>query len=389
MIKLKWDKKQLNFERVEWSGTDTQASRQIVFTIPTNHYDKHFKNVAIKLGDLVSLHDGKNTLFVGVVTSREKTAAIGTTSYTAKDFMHYLLRSNTSRIFRNRTPEQITKQLCKEAGIKYSNLASTGVNIPKLIFDDQCIYDIIVKAYRKAMATTKKKYMPIMDGKKFSVIIKGKDSKVTLDQGKDITDASYTDTTDNMVNLVRIYNDKKKQLGVVEKKSLTQKYGIYQSTYTKEKGVNAKKEAEAMMVGITKEASVEAIGKIGAIAGRSIVIYDKATGLYGKFYITSDTHTFENGVHTMQLDLAWRNSMEEGADTESEKKSSVKKKTHSSNAVAYYLEDATAYHSTPSCSALAGKNPRKTTVAAVLKILNKRGKNKGKPKYQKCKKCWR
>ena len=91
----------------------------------------------------------------------------------------------------------------------------------------------------------------------------------------------------------------------------------------------------------------------------------------------------------MQLDLAWRNSMEEGADTESEKKSSAKKKTHSSNAVAYYLEDTTAYHSTPSCSALAGKNPRKTTVAAVLKIVNKRGKNKGKPKYQKCKKCWR
>lgn len=390
MIKLLWKSDyELNYEKVEWSGTDTQASRQVVFTIPTNHYDKGFSNAKIQLGDLIHLYDGKTQLFVGIVTSREKSAAIGTTSYTAKDFMHYLLRSNTSRIFRNKTPEQIVKNVCKEVGVQCGSLAKTKVNIPKLIFDDQSVYDIIIKAYRKASGTTKKKYMPKMEGKKLTIIVKGQDSKVTLDQAKDITDASYSDTTDNMVNLVRIYNDKKKQIGKVQNKTLTKKYGIYQSTYTKEKGVNAKKEAESMFVGVTQEASVEAIGKIGAIAGRSIVIYESATGLSGKFYVTSDTHTFENGIHTMQLQLAWRNTMESGADTESSSKSKTKKKTHSRSAVAYYLEDGKAYHSTPSCSALAGKNPRKTTVAAVLKIVNRRGKNKGKPKYKKCEKCWR
>ena len=44
MIKLRWNKKSLNFEKVEWSGTDTQASRQIVFTILSNPYDKDFEN---------------------------------------------------------------------------------------------------------------------------------------------------------------------------------------------------------------------------------------------------------------------------------------------------------------------------------------------------------
>lgn len=388
MIKLLWNKKQLNFARLEWTGTDTQASRQLVFTIPVNPYDKDFKNAGIKLADLIHLYDGKALLFVGVVTSREKTASIGTASYTAKDFMHYLLRSRTSKKFKNISPEKITQKVCREIGIPCGNLEKTGTNIPKLIFDDQCIYDIIVKAYRKVSATTKKKYMPVMDGKKLTVVIKGQDSKVTLDQEKDITDARYSDTTDNMVNLVRIYNESKKQIGKVEKGSYTKKYGVYQEAYTKEKGVDAKKEAQSMMVGITKEASVEALGDLRAVSGKSIVIYDKATGLSGKFYITSDTHIFENGNHTMQLGLSWRNVMESGADTEGDSVGS-KKKTHSMGAVAYYLENASAYHSTVECAALDGKSPRKSVVSEILKITINRGKNKGKPKYKKCEKCWR
>ena len=388
MIKLRWNKKSLNFEKVEWSGTDTQASRQIVFTIPSNPYDKDLENPKIKLGDIVSLYDGKTRLFVGVVTSREKTAAVGTASYTARDFMHYLLRSNISKVFRSKTPEQITKQVCRMAGIPCGTLAETGMNIKKLIFDDQSIYDIIIRAYRSVAAKTGKKYMPVMDGKKLSVVVKGSDSKATLEQGKDITAATYSDTTDNMVNLVRIYNDKRQQIGVVEKKKLIEKYGVYQSAYTKEKGVDAKKEAGSRMAGITKEASVEAIGSLSATAGKSIVIYDRASGLYGKFYITADTHVFENYTHTMTLELAWENAMESGADVESGSGGATKK-THSSSAVAYYLEDGTAYHSSTTCSALSGKTPRKAVVSEILKITLKSGKNKGKQKYKKCEKCWR
>ncbi len=388
MIRLRWNKKRLNYEKIEWSGTDTQASRQIVFTIPTNPYDKNFENAKIKLGDMVSLYDGTTRLFIGIVTSREKTAAVGSASYTARDFMHYLLRSNVSQIFRSKTPEQITGQLCKMVGVSCGNLAKTGINIKKLIFDDKSIYDIIVRAYRCAVAKTGKKYMPVMEGKKLSVITKGVDSNVTLEQGKDIIRATYTDTTDNMVNLVRIYNNKRQQIGIVERKKLTAKYGIYQAAYTKEKGVDAKKEADSMMVGITKEASVEAVGNISAVAGKSVVIYDRASGLYGKFYITADTHTFENNTHIMTLELAWKNVMESGADTEPES-GGMKKKTHSTSAVAYYLEDGTAYHSSGTCPALSGKTPRKATVSEILKITIKKGKNKGKPKYKKCEKCWR
>ena len=386
MIKLRWKDTWIKFTSVTWSGTDNQASREIAFEIPSNPYDKNFENVPIKLGDLVYLYDDKTQLFVGTVTDRQKPAEAGTTTYTARDFMHYLLRSNTTKKFKNKSPEKITTAVCKELGIGTTALAKTKLNIASMWFEDQCIYDIIIKVYRKAKAKTKKKYMPVMVGKKVSVVEKGKDSKVTLDQKVDITSATYHDTTDNMVDLVRIYNSSLKQIGKVENKKQVSTYGTYQATYKKEKGVDAKKEAKALLVGITKEATVEAIGDVRAISGRSITIHDKATGLFGKFYITSDSHTFENGVHTMSLSLSWDNKMEE-TNANSTKDKGKKEITNKANA--YYLDGSSVYHSSKSCTACKGKNNIKTSsVAELKKIKVEKGKNKGKRKYKACAKCW-
>lgn len=312
---LLWNKKYLAFERVEWSGTDTQASRGVTFTLPSNPYRSDFEKNNIKLGDIVQLYDGKKRIFVGVVTSREKAAEVGTATYVARDFMHYLLRSNATHKFKGMTAEAITRKVCREVGISTTSLPKTKYKIKKLYFQDQPIYDIIIKAFRKARIKTGRKYMPVMVGKFLSVIVKGKSCGVCLEQSEDIISATYSDTTDNMVNLVKIYNDKMKMLGKVQHKSNVKKYGIYQANYTKEKDIKAKDAARSMLVGITKEASVEAIGNIKCVSGKSIQIHDKATGLSGWFYITSDTHIFENGVHTMQLELSWKNTMEEGADT--------------------------------------------------------------------------
>lgn len=376
MIKLKINKQWINFTTLEWSGTDTQASRQVTFSIPHHPFDKTFDAVSIKLGDLVYLYNDKKLLYIGTITTREKTGEVGETSYTSMDFMVHLLRSSGTYKFKEKTPEGIVKKVCGDVKISVDNLAKTKTNIPKILFVDQPLYDIIVKAYRKARAKTKKNYMPVMSGKKLSVIEKGKSCGVTLNKEEDITAISYSDTTDNMVNLVKIYDDKHKNLGKVESKTNTSKYGIFQSTYTKEKGVNAKDEAKSMLVGITKEYSIEAIGNIKAVSGKTIKVKD---GLYnGTFHITSDTHTFSNGVHTMSLSLSRKSTSESGAKTTTEKPAV----TNASKC--YYIESGSVFHSSKSCSACKG-TAKTTTVEQVKRIKNKNGKRK----YKACSKCWR
>ena len=387
-IKLLWNKKWLDYTSVEWSGSNNQSSRQITFSLPANRYDKGFKNVNIKLGDIVSLYDSKTRLFLGVITAREKSAEIGTESYTARDFLHYLLRSMGMYKFKNKTPERIAKQICGSVGIKVDKLATTGVVIPKMICEDMSLYDIIAKAYRKAFLKTGKRYLLSMNADKLVVAEKGLKSGIILDQSQDITGATYSDTTDNMVNLVKIYNDSMKQIGEVRHKDNIDKFGIYQSTYQKEDGVSANTEAGKMLVG--------AIGYIGAISGKSIVIKDGATGLKGMFYITNDSHRFENGTHMMDLDLAWKLIDEEDSEDAEEKKGKKSKKKKGRRtakqkvtpaSTVYYLKSGNVYHSNSSCHVLKGNTPKKTILSELLKETLKKGKNKGKSKYRACKIC--
>lgn len=307
---LKWKGTRVFFESLTWEGTDTQASRQITFTLVANAYRSSIGRPKIALGDVMTFYfDGKQK-FVGIVTSRDKNAEIGVWNYTAMDFMNYLLKSSATYKFKKHTAEYITKKVCADVKIKTVNLAKTGYSIPKLICEDMSLYDIMIKAYRKAKGHSGKKYLPVMRGRKVSVIAKGVSSGVVLSQDSNITDAGYSDTLDNIINRVRIYSEKGKKLGKVDNKKSINKYGIYQSTYTKEKKVNAKKAAKTKFEGVTKEANVSAVGDIRAVAGYSLTVKDKATGLTGKFYITSDSHTFENGTHTMSLGLVWKNEME-------------------------------------------------------------------------------
>ena len=384
MIRIKWQGKWLEFESAEWSGTDNQCSRQLTFTVPVNPYDKEITSYGIKLGDVIAFYDNGKLHFLGTITSREKTAAIGTASYTAMDFMQHLLRSTGTYVFRSTTPEAITKKLCKDLNVKTGAIAKTNIHIARAIYEEQAYYDIIVASYRKARAQTKKKYMPVMNGAKLCVIEKGLPSGATLTQGVNIIDASYSDTTDNIVNRVNIYSSSRKKIGKIENRKSQELYGIYQGQVTKEKGIDAKKEAKALLTGVTKEASIEALGDIRAVSGKSIIIYDPATGLKGKFYIANDTHSFANGVHTMSLGLSWVNTMENGAEETIGDKAKPKV---TDNSTCYYMDNSTVYHSSTECSS-CDKAATKATVKDIKQILVTKGKNKGKRKYRPCAKCW-
>ena len=52
--------------------------------------------------------------------------------------------------------------------------------------------------------------------------------------------------------------------------------------------------------------SVTALGDNSCVAGKAIQLMDSATGMYGKYWIKSDKHTYQNNIHTMQLELSFK-----------------------------------------------------------------------------------
>ena len=299
-------------EAVEWEGSDTQTSRKATVSVAYNPYKKLALN--LKLGDRIYLKENAY-LFYGVVTSAERTGAIGTVKYMAKDYMHYLLRSTGSYNFKQTTPEEVTEKVCSDLQIMTEGVYRTGIYLESLLFEEINYYKMIVEAYnqaaRKQNPQNPAAFMPVMRKDRLGVVVKGQSSGRTLYSDRDITKSSYSMTSDSMVDRVKIVNSSGEQIGEEKDEGNIQKYGIYQSIYKEEKGVNPSDAARQLLSGVTKEASVEAVGFCECVAGTSVKIYDSASGLTGKFYIENDKHTWKDGVHTMNLSLKFRNGLEE------------------------------------------------------------------------------
>lgn len=301
-------------ESVNWGGSVSQAARTAELSVINAPYDKNIKKLKLRIatGDVIRLYEKEKQIFFGEVVSMEKKGETGTVTYSCMDLMNHLLRSSCVYNFSDTTAEAIAKKLCMDFKIQPGSIVKTKTPIRKMIFDGCSIYDMVMMAYTKAAKQTGKKYICFMDGSKLSVREKGLIVKnYTLDGKRNMTDSSQQETIENMVNVVKIYDSAGNQVGEAAKKDWARRYGVYQGVYKKEEGVNETEAAKTMLAGVEKKVSVSGIdGNLKCVAGNGVKVRDGATGLKGLFWIESDAHTWENGAHTMSLDLSFQNVMD-------------------------------------------------------------------------------
>jgi hypothetical protein len=299
---------------VSWGGSVSQAARTAEIAVINAPNDKNVTNLKLNIGagDTIKLYEDNDLIFFGEVQTAKKVSETGTVTYTCYDLLNHLLKSTGVYNFSNTTAERITKKVCADMQIGTGTITETKATIKKMIIDGDTFYDIIMKAYTKAAEQTGKKYICRMNGSKLSVEVKGTIVKnFVLAEEYNITNAEYEETIENMVNIVKIYDDTGAQVGEVKNDTWIEKYGIYQQIYKKESGINETTAAKSMLQGIEKKVTLDGInGDLNCIAGNGVEVYDKATGLNGLFWIDSDTHTWENGTHIMNLELNFKNVMD-------------------------------------------------------------------------------
>lgn len=299
-------------EKITWSGSGKQAGRTLEITVLYAPNDPNIKTPNIKPGDTLKLlTDDRKLLIQAMVYNRGRQSKAGTITYKAFDGLNRLVRNKGTYNFKNTTAEKITALVCKDINMQAGNIINTNVPIASLLVEGESFYNIIMKAYTRAYLVNGRKYMPIMTGKELNVIEKGQivDGFVLSDDSN-ITDSSYEETIDGVVNKIRIYDDNGKQIGEVKDADSIEKYGIFQDVYNKQEGENATVAAKEMLSGSEQTASVSALGNVECISGFGVKIKDSATGLVGIFWIENDTHTWSNGIHTMNLNIAFNNLMD-------------------------------------------------------------------------------
>ncbi len=296
-------------ENITWSGDTREVARKLEFTIVSKATDYYLPKPILNEGDSVIFKDDNdNIIFQGVLFDIDKSYAGDTTNYLAFDYMFYVKESTLSLIIED-TAENITKKVCSELEIDCGAIEKTNVKTYITEFDISG-YKIIMKAYVNASKSTNKKYIPLMNKDKLSVIEKGTLSGVLLKGDYNLLDQAYKVSLQNLVNKVLIVDDTGKNVSMIENSASRSKYGTVQKVYKIEDDKDSNIEAKALLFDVTREGSVSALSDIRAVSGYALLVYEESSKTYNKFYIESDSHSFSNGVANMDLTLSFSNVME-------------------------------------------------------------------------------
>ncbi len=309
--------------RITWGGASSAPCRHASFDYLNAPYDTSLNIPTVASGDWISLNDEtEGEVFYGEIYGVEKSSQIGTVTFTAYDFMKNLLESKGQYNFKNVTPEAVAAQVCADAQVPVRFLYPTGFNIASMLCDNMSLHDIIMAGYTKAYLATGKKFFPMIYKRGFSVYhAKWGVSNFQLSDKTNIYESNITETVENLKNVIKIYDAAGNQLGEHRIQESIQKYGVFQDIYTQEEGVDAATAAYNMLH-VTPEQTIKvsAIGDINCLSNYSVEVRDGATGLYGRYWITSDEHVWENGNHKMDLELTFEAFMAKVDSTQEQTK---------------------------------------------------------------------
>lgn len=298
---------------VTWSGDYLQCARTLEFGAVTSPTDKQIPVINCPTGAAVQLLQDNTLLFEGFVFDRDKATNSSIMDITCFDRGIYLKRNEKSYKFKNSSPEAAAKRICADFGIPVGDIVSTGYSLNRN-FPEAALYDIIQTAYTLASAKTKKKYQVGFRGAKLCVWEK---SAVTnapqIAAGVNLMDAATSESIQNMVNQVAIYDKNDNLVKTVKNAELVKLYGVLQSAIKQADGEDTAAKAQKLMDdnGVEQKITVNCLGDTRYITGTSVIVQEPYTGLKGLFYIDSDTHSWKNGVYTNKLVLNFRAMMDE------------------------------------------------------------------------------
>ena len=275
-----------------WSGDIDERSRSLSFTYLYN--PKISMPLAkVEIGDSINLFDDKNRLlYVGVVTEVASSLSGSDVSVTSRDVLWYLGKNKLAGVYTG-SAETITKKILDEFSIPVGNLESAAVDKTVISTGDKTIYKAISEAYGED-------YYIVAVGEKVEVRKKGSEVVAVLSGKANLIDASYKKSMEDMINRVIVLNDDNgKVFEASDEENL--KYGILQEVIKAEKDKDVSVSAKEKLVGIKDDSTITATGNFDVISGKAVIIQDTSNNFTGTFLVTSDSHSFSGGEHTMSL----------------------------------------------------------------------------------------
>lgn len=300
---------------VSWTESTDQLGAEFTFTVPFSKWDNRFDGHKIKCGDLFKIEKGKTIWNVGVITE----TPINGSEYKGYDFAWYLNQSETIMQFKKIRADKAIEQICKKFGVDYVKLPSMAVTIKK-VYKDMTPADIIRDIINKVENETDtdlrlemwKNKLRITKTTSLHIKPTFKDELGRTIPCQNTAEITGTKSIENMRNYV-IYassSDKKKGIkGIAKSEKSIGKYGLLSVVETKDKLTSAKAKQYAKnklkkLNKVTTTFSCRMMGNPDIKPGRRLYFEKTGYNIKGWYKITSVTHTINNGVHTVEMEMS-------------------------------------------------------------------------------------
>ena len=312
---------------VTWSGDYKSCARKLEFSLLSSPVDKNIPKVDIPLMSIISFYEDSNELFRGFVYEREKSSD-NSISFLCYDYCAKLNDIKVSYNIKGQSASSIYNKVLSEYGLNKGDIVSASTPVSK-VFLGTTIYDIVMTAYTEEAKKTGKKYMLYSKGDKFCSSEKGNIKlKLSFEEGKNILSSSFKESVSKMVNKVLIVDDNGNKVSEVKNDEWLKTYGLFQDIYKQQEDKDNTAEAKAILSGVEQTCSLSGFGDTTCITGCGVQVTDNYTGLVGLFYIDSDTHTWSGGNYTVDLELNFKNIMNEVSVGQDEKTESASKSSN-------------------------------------------------------------
>ena len=293
-----------------WSGDKASLSRQLAGEIVSIG---HSGLPVPELGNLVTMEEDGERLFVGVVLLRSLGSESSTMSFTAFDYGYYLQQNDGTYKFTGAPAEAQTEMVCRDRGIPVAALPRTGVALRRKIAGER-LNQIIVTAWSLASEQTGKAYAVRYTPE--GLLVKERDangSSLVLKASSNLMDAATKEDASRMVNSVAIYDTSGNFLRRTGDSEAQRLYGVMERHITQQEGKEADAAASAGKLledgRLQKTVTVNVLGDVSLLTGETVVVREARTGLAGVFWIDADNHTWKNNNYYAKLTLNCRNVM--------------------------------------------------------------------------------
>ena len=310
-------------------GDYKQGARRLDCSYIASSKDNNIPSAEIQEYNNVFFYNKDELIFNGTIYEISKDSSSNLMTFYAYDNGVVVLKNKATYNFNNKSITEIVNTLINKYNIPVESFVKSDLKIDKIFFN-QSLYDILMSIYTILSKSTGKKYMIEWITGKMNIVEKG---KIVLEYGfnenENLINSSYTINIDNVVNKVDILDDNYNYIKSVSNEESIKLYNVFKEFVKQGEGEDATELAKSKLQDVERRCTLSGFGDYTCITGRAVKVKDSYTGLVGLFYIDADTHKWENGLYSIDLELNFQNMMNEvdKSEVESESTSSGGKST--------------------------------------------------------------